>query len=355
MNIPDAKGDRLPPTLVDVARLSNVSRSTASRVLSGSPRVSSVTRAAVLQAAEELGYRPNRSARALRTDRSRLIGLVLTNLVNASFQTMTEVLQRRLADEDYQMLLCLTGGSTEMEATYVSMLIEHQVDGLIMMGSSGVVSAPEALRNSTIPVVNLIRRELPVTADSVLAADEEGAHQATAHLTQLGHRRIGLIVGTPDHPAGNDRRAGYLRALGEADIPIDPELIADGPYSPEFGARMIRRLLDLADPPTALFLANHEASLGALPILAERGILIPSKLSVVCFEDAPFFRYSRPPLTFVDHDPHGLADLAVNVLLNRLRGSTEAAPRQYRLGAKLVERDSCGPPPKDRGATVGSS
>lgn len=341
----------MPPTLIDVAQLSNVSRSTASRVLSGSTRVSPATRAAVLKAAEELNYRPNRSARALRTDSSRLIGLVLTNLVNASFQTMTEVLQRRLAEEDYQMLLCLTGGSTELEASYVSMLVEHQVDGLIMMGSSGVVSAPEATINSGIPVVNLIRRELPVRADTLLAADEEGAHQATAHLVKLGHRRIGLMVGTPDHPAGNDRRAGYLRALAEADIPVDPALIADGPYLPETGPPLIRQLLELDEPPTALFLANHEASLGALPILAERGILIPSDLSVVCFEDAPSFRYSRPPLTFVDHDPQGLADLAVNVLLNRLRSVTQDPPRQYRLGATLIERDSCAPPGKDRNAT----
>lgn len=334
-------------TLADVARLSGVSVSTASRALSGAQRISAETRSAVLRAVTELNYRPNRAAQALRTQHSQLVGLVMTNLVNASFHAMTEVIQQRLAENDYQSVLCLTGGDVEQEEARVAMLVEHHVDGVIMMGSDGVVPPPASRHLTEIPAVNLIRRETTTSVDTVLAADEEGAYLATRHLLELGHERIGLIVGLPDHPAGNDRRAGYLRALASAGIAPDPALVGEGRYAPPFGAEAARSMLVGASRPTALLLANHEAAFGALPVLNELDLQIPDDLSVICFEDAPAFTFWRPPLTVVDFDPEGLASLAVDLLLKRIRarGHDQAVGRQYRLGAQLLERESTSPPP----------
>lgn len=337
---------RVTVTLQSVADESGVSRSTASRALNGSPTVNTETRERVERASVELGYRPNKMARGLRTQSSHLVGLVLTNLVNASFHVMAEVVQQRLDQLGYQTILCVTQGQEDQEKRYVEMLLDHQAEGLIMIGSNGVVRGPDVLREPSVPVVNLIRRQETPVGDTILVADSEGAYEATRHLIQLGHRRIGLIVGEKDNPAGNERTRGYISALVEADIPVDPELMRSGPYAPETGSKAAVQLLDLPDPPTAWFIANHEAAFGALPVLVARDVSVPTELSVVCFEDAPWFSYWRPPLTVVDHGPKALGELAADLLLRRLARSDPGAedPREVHLGARLVIRSSTSAP-----------
>ncbi len=332
-------------TLLDVAVACGVSQATVSRAVRGLPGVSDELRAVIESTAERLGYRPNKLAQGLRTRKTSLVGLLLTNLVNASFHTVTEEVQRLLNAHGYQVLLAVSGGGTEEEDRCLSLLLDRQVDGVIMLGSAGRVPTPPSLANSTVPVVNVIRRVEPQPPDSVLADDRRGARAATSHLLALGHRRIGLIVGTADTARENERRAGYLAAHKQAGVAVDRSLIREGPYRPEVGAQFTAELLDARPAPTALFLANHEAAFGALPVIAERGLDVPRQLSVIVFEDAPWFGYWRPPLTVIDTRPLDLAALTVERLLVRL-GDVEASASTSatRVRAELVIRDSCGPP-----------
>lgn len=299
------------------------------------------------RSAQELGYRPNSVARSLKTRNSRLIGLVLHNLVNVSFHTVAEVAQTRLGHAGYQMILCISGDDRDREAHYLQMLADHQVEGILMVGTGRNPELLHRLAGSGLPMIELIRETPDTPVDTVLAADTQGAYEATRYLIGLGHRRIGLIAGPENVTSGRERALGYVQALAEAGIAIDPQLIFRGPFSPSTGAIGLAAVIDLPNRPTALLIANHESVFGALPVLVERRIEIPTELSVICYEDVPFFKWWDPQLTVVDSSPAELANLAVDLLLKQLgRSTTEAAPNphEYRVGARLTIRKSCSPP-----------
>jgi LacI family transcriptional regulator len=336
-------------TLQDIADACEVSRATVSRALRGSPGVGAAMRARITQTAERLGYRPNRVAQGLRNRRSHLVGLILTNLVNASFHTMTEVIQARLDAAGYNTILSVSGGRLDQEERLLSMLFERQVDGVVMLGSDGLIPQSPLVKGAPVPIVHLVRRLDPRPRDTVLPRDREGAYEATAHLMGLGHTRIALIVGKPDTHVGNERRAGYLRALKDAGRKPDRSIIVAGPYEPQTGTRAVSQLFSQPEPPTALLIANHEAAFGALPALVERRIDVPKQVSVIVYEDAPWFAYWGPPLTVVDNQPAALANAAVSLLLSRLHhqpdaGQPDAAVRPH-PGSKLIVRSSCASPP----------
>ena len=329
------------PTLLAVAAAAGVSRSTASRVLSGSAAVSPEASAKVNAAAEKLGYRTNRAARSLRTRRTRLVGLVMNNLVNATFHVIAEALQRRLSERGYQVLLCVTGANPAVEARYLTTLAEQQVDAVVILGTGQNAVALQALERSGTPVVNVIRAGDDSPGERLLASDEEGALQATRHLLALGHRRIAYLGGTLDSNSGRERLAGYRHALMDADVSYDPALVRQGPYEPAFGASAVRELLEARPQPTGMYIANHESAFGALPALHELRVEIPHDLSVVCHEDAPWFRHWHPALTIIDNGATELAELAAARVLARMETNAEPDQRTlYRVGARLVLRAS---------------
>ena len=331
-------------TLKDVARAGRVSISTASRALGGG-LASERTQQRLTRIARELGYRPNPIARGLKTGQSQLVGLVLHNLANASFQTIAEVVQARLTALGYQMLLCIAGDDPQQESDTLATLADHRVNGLIVVPTGKNGARLAALEASDIPIVCVVRRDDKAELETVLADDPQGAYVGARHLIELGHRRIGLVVGRQDTTSGRERLAGYVRALREASIPVDDALIHAGDFTPKTGAVACRKLLDLAEPPSAIFVANHESALGVLRVTAERGLAIPNELSLLCYEDTPWFEWHRPAISVVDSGARELADLAVDRLLQRMKAKSGGADgaREYRVGARLVKRDSCRP------------
>lgn len=333
-------------TLKDVARAAKVSVSTASRALAGRGLASRSTQARLQRIAADLGYRPNTLARGLKTRSSRLVGLVMHNLANESFRVIAEVVQTRMRALGYQVILCITGDDPAQELDTLATLADHRVDGLVIVPTGRNGARLAALQASGVPVTCLIRRDAQAGCETVLAGDPDGAYEGARYLIGLGHRRIGLIAGRPDTTSGRERVAGYRRALQEAGLRADPALVHAGHFEPETGAAACRALLDLAEPPTALFVANHEAALGVFRTLAERADAVPDALSLLCYEDSPWFAWHRPSISVVDSGPAALAGLAVDRLLQRMgdAGHAAAAPREYRIGAQLVRRDSCRPP-----------
>lgn len=328
-------------TLVDVAIAAGVSRSTASRALSGSSLISPQTRLAVEEAARSLGYRPNRAASALRSNRSHLLGLVMNNLINASFHTIAEVVHKRASDAGYQVLLCITDADPNRENDVLAMLGEHGVDGTIVIGSGRSAPASNALLTQGRAVVNLIRSVRGSKASTVLADDIDGARDATAHLLALGHRRIGYIGGTAEATSGRERYEGYCSALADAGIEVDEAIVRKGPFTTEFGAEAVNSLLDGSESMTALYAANHEAVFGILPTLVGRGVSVPGELSLVCHEDMPWLAMWQPPITVVDNGAAQLANLAMDLLFQQINDPAPTDGRTYRIGARLVERASC--------------
>jgi LacI family transcriptional regulator len=336
-------------TLRTVAAAANVSVSTASRALAGSPLISAETRAIVDARAAELGYRTNRAASALRSKRSHLIGLVLNNFINQSFHTIADVVQRKLRAEGYQLILSTTDGDPRAEENLLLTLADHGVDGVMIIGSGQNAGVTNTFLDQGMAVVNVIRSSRDSIAPTVLAADRDGAFEATNHLESLGHRRIGYIGGVESTDSGRERFAGYAEALQRRGIPVDEQLVIRGPFTEQFGADAMTELLSRKTGITALFAANHEAVFGILPVLGARGVRIPQDLSLICFEDMPLLQMWQPPVSVVDNGAAQLAELAVDLLLNQIKATTQdgSSPerlrkltRTYRVGAQLVPRAS---------------
>ncbi len=332
-----------PVTLRDVARAAKVSVSTASRALAGAGLTSKGTQTRLRHIAAELGYRPNTLARGLKTRSSRLIGLVVHNLENASFRVLAEVAQQRLRREGYQVILCITADDPAQEADTIATLMDQRADGVIICPTGRNGPRLAALERGGTPVACVIRRDETVELDTILAADPEGAYEGTRYLLGLGHRRIGLIVGRAETTSGRERLSGYQRALTEAGLRFDASLVHAGRYHPEVGVSGCQALLDRPDRPSALFVANHESTLGVLRGLAERGIAVPDDLSLLCYEDSPSLAWQRPAISVVDNGSAALAEMAVDRLLRRLRGDAGSPAREVRIGARLIQRQSCRP------------
>lgn len=331
-------------TLQDVADVAGVSRSTASRALSGSAAISAQTRNEVESAAAQLGYRVNRMASALRSNNSHLIGLVLNNLINASFHTIAEVVQRRAHDEGYQVILTITGADPKRERELLDTLGDHHVDGIVVIGTGTSAHTTNRLLCSGTAIVNVIRAPIESAAPTVLAADRDGAFEAVRYLLSLGHRRIAYIGGPAGTNSGDERYAGYQAALADNDVPIDSRLVERGPFDPQFGKLAAGAVLDRRPDATALFAANHEAAFGLLPALVARRVRVPEDLSLICYEDIPWFTAWQPSITVVDNGAPELANLAMDLLLQQMNGRLPAAGRRgrtYRVGAALVQRASC--------------
>jgi LacI family transcriptional regulator len=330
--------------LKDVALRSGVSVSTASRALRGGGRVSAATAARVQAAAAAMAYRPNASARALRTARSEFVGLVITNLANHSFHTIAEVVQRELAARDFQLMLTVTAGDPEAERAALRTMAEHTAAGVIVVGADD--DASEELRELGLPTVHLARRPAHPAGDCVLGDDIAGGRLAAEHLLGLGHRRIAVIAGPAAVQSGRERMAGYWLAMRGAGIDPDEKLSVAAEQTPEAGAGAVAALLGLPARrrPTALIITNHEAAYGALPALRERSVAVPAELSVICYEDSPLARWWQPAVTVIDNNARQMGELAARLLLTRLEQPGGREFSDFRVGGRLVERDSCARP-----------
>ncbi len=332
-------------TLKEVAHAAEVSVSTVSRALSGTGLVNSKTEARIQKAAEKLGYRKNTLARGLATRSSRLIGLVLHNLVNASFNVIAEMAQARLRHFNYQMILCVSGDDPEVEASFIDTLFDHRIDGLLITPTGKNGAKLEELRNAGVPLVTIMRHQPDLISDAVLPDDMDGAYKGTGYLISQGHRRIGLIVGPQETTSGRERLAGYLRALRENGIDVNADLIRQVPYKPEYGRRAGEELLNSAELPSAIFAANHEGSFGVMQALADRKLHIPNDISLLCYEDAPWYRWNRPGISVVNVGAESMATLAVDRLVEHLGVRNHPTiPHQvgqeFRIGANLELRES---------------
>jgi len=330
-------------TLRDVARAADVSIATASRALAGSPLINHTTQRHVVQVAAAIGYRTNTVARALKTKRSRLIGLTVHNLENASFRVLAATVQTRMQALGYQVILSISADDAAQESNILQTLVDHGVDGLIAVPTGANAAQLLAMEHAEIPVICAVRRVEGAGLESVLAADMDGAYAGTQHLLSLGHRRIGLIVGPSDTTSGKERLAGYKRAMQEAGLSVDPALVQPGRYAPETGIAAANMLLSMPERPTALFVANHESSVGVLRVVSERGLAVPDALSLLFYEDSPWFEWQRPAISVVDSGAVEMANLVVDRLMQRLGGVANSG-REYRVGSRLVERASCKTP-----------
>jgi DNA-binding LacI/PurR family transcriptional regulator len=329
-------------TVHDVARAAGVSISTVSRALSAPERVAAETRDRVTRAAAELGYRPNRAASGLRMGRTHAVGLLVPDLENPYFATVTKAVQARARAEGYEVFVADSDEDADVEAELIDALATR-TDGLLVASPrSGEAELRAALVGVTAVLAN---RELPPEQGSetppvpfVCVDDTDGAAQVLGHLYALGHRTVGVAAGPPSSWSGGRRVAGLIAAAGRWDV----KLIELGTFKPYFAGGIQAADYAVASGATAVVAFNDLMALGILDRLRHRGVDVPGDMSVVGFDDVQLATLVSPALTTVRAPLARLGRRAVDLLLARLRGDTPAGSQ---LPVELTIRGSSGPPP----------
>jgi len=329
-------------TLRDVARLAGVSFKTVSNVVNGHPSVAPATRTRVLQAIEEAGYRPNRSARRLRSGRSGVIALAVPALSHAYFAELADDVITAARRHGLDVVVHQTGGDAERERRVLDEARDGVTDGLLF-SPLGLREEDAAEFDPALPLVLLGERILGGGPDHVTMENVAGARAMTSALLDRGRRRIAVLGARPQESTGTAglRLTGYRAALAEHGVGSSDELIVPtGGWTRSHGAEAARRVLDAGAD--AIFAITDELALGALRALADAGVDVPGDVAVAGFDDIEEARFSTPRLSTVDAGRARIADLAVETLVERI-GSDE--PREGRLITTpfaVVERESTG-------------
>lgn len=332
-----------PVTLRDVAARAGVSSRTVSNVVNGYAPVTEATRARVQQAVDELGYRPNVLARNLATGRSGQIAVVVPYLDTPYFAELLQGVIRAARVRGYNVLIDQTEGDAEHEKLFLTRGSQHLLFDGVIFSPLGLAQSDLSVRDASLPLVVLGERVSDGSFDHIGIDDVTASRQATEHLLDLGRRRIAAIGDQPYRTgeAAQLRTRGFRLAHERAGLPVHEELIISTPrFNRSDGATAMAHLLDLEEPPDAVFCYSDLVALGALHTLASRGLRVPEDVAVVGYDDIEDGRYSNPTVTTISPDKKVIAETAVERLLKRI-GSTAPVPGlEIRAPHRLVVRQS---------------
>lgn len=330
-------------TIIDVAREAGVSYTTVSRVVNNKENVKPETRERVLMAMTRLGYVVDQRARSLAGGLSQVIGLLVHDLGTSYIGEIIRGIEAELAPAQYDLLLYTTHRRKTKESAYVTTLTRGLADGLLIVLPRDPGAYLETLRVSHFPYVLIDHRGIGEETSAVTATNWQGGYDATKYLIELGHRRIGHVTGALDQGCARDRLAGYKAALADYEIPFDPDLVREGDFFQPAGYAGARALLNLSDPPTAIFAANDVMAFGVMEAVRECNLRIPEDVSIIGFDDISEASNVHPPLTTIQQPLEEMGRLATRMLLERIR-DPKLAPRSIELSTKLIVRQSCRPP-----------
>jgi len=329
------------PTINDVAALSGVSKSTVSNVMRRSGTVSDSTRARVMEAVAELGYRPNATARNLLLRRTNLMGVVVGDVANAFDAELVKGIERQAAASGYTTLVCNTGGDHQLEASRIDALLEQRVDGIALLDFTGDRAVLAQLLAQRVPVVMVSCWS--EYADCVAVDDVVGIDLAVRHLVDLGHERIAHVVDpVVEATTRRARVEAFERALLRAGLTPRAEWTVV--YSPGNAEVPILPMLRAGDHPTGIVAANDHTAIRVMELLERNGFGVPHDVSLVGFDGIDIAGLARVGLTTVVQPRDTLARITLELLLGRIESGYDEAPKQHRLIPSLVVRTSTAPP-----------
>jgi LacI family transcriptional regulator len=327
----------------DVALKAGVSVTTVSHVVNGTRFVKEESRKRVEEAVRELGYVPSGVARSLKHNATHTFGVLLPNNSNPYFAEILRGVEDRCFAAGYNVILCNSNEDAARQATYLRVLAEKRIDGLVLVSSHRDAALREALSELKIPLVLLDREVAGLACDLVEVDHVAGGMLATQHLLDLGHPYVACISGPAELSPSSQRRAGWKRALAEAGVARREGDLERGDFSPRSGYLAMQALLKRKSRPTAVFVCNDLMALGALAAAYEAGIRVPEELSIVGFDDIELAAFSTPALTTVVQPKQQIGTTAAELLLERVQESRTEA-RRVILQPQLKVRASTAPP-----------
>ena len=329
-------------TLQDIAEKTGVSVSTVSRVLhdtSNKYKIGKETRSKVEHTAKSLGYRVNALARGLRVQKTDEVGIIVPDISNPFFSAVIKSLASELRKKGYSIIVYDSDEDIVIERSSIKSLLEKQVDGMLIASVGQDFSHIQKICDADIPLVMLDRYFEELNVDSISVDNMKGSLLAVNHLIKEGHRRIAFIQGLPGTYANETRLLGYKSALRHAGISIDEELIVGDDFRAFNGYLKTKLLLNLSNPPTAIFTAGDLIALGTLEACRENKVNIPGDLSLVTFDDPVFASYLSPALSAIEQPITKMAEMAVSILCDRIKNPYEIR-RKILLEPKLNIRSS---------------
>jgi LacI family transcriptional regulator len=330
-------------TIKDVARLSGVSSMTVSRVINGSERVSPETRQRVERAIAELGYVPSRLARGLIRQKTGTLALIVPDVANPFFTLIVRGAEDVARRAGYRMILADSRADLTIERDVIEEMLAHRVEGIMIAPVSDRSKGHlQRLAKYGVDFVLIDRTVSGIESDVVTGDNVGGARRLVDHLISLGHRRIGFITESAEVSTARDRREAYEAALAAAGLPHDSSLIVYSTVDPPGGFEGMRRLLELDEPPTAVFAVNNLVAVGAIEAVRAHRLEVPDDVALVCFDDIEYASRLYPFLTVMAQPAETLGTLGTQLLLERIEGRAPEQPRVVVLPAQFVVRRSCG-------------
>jgi LacI family transcriptional regulator len=338
--------EKLNVTIADVAELAQVSRMSVSRVLNGQAGVSEKTRQRILDAARQLGYVSNPTART-RSGTTNLLALLIPDIATTYMGEILRGVSHAAERLDYGLMLYTQGTVNHAERTshYLSLMSNHLVDGVLMVVPRDYEVIVNDLKSHNLAYVIIDHHNGTENETSVTATNRKGMRDAMRHLLALGHQRIGFITGRMDIVCSHDRLQGYREGLEEVGLPLDTELVREGDFMQPTGFQQAQMLLRLPHPPTAIIASNDLMAFGVMDAAKAAGLTIGHDISIVGFDDIFMASQVHPTLTTVRQPLHDMGEMALDMLVTLLHGRTVLNPRRE-LPTELIIRESTGRAPQ---------
>lgn len=331
-------------TIKDISRMAGVGVSTISRVLNNHPDVKVETRKKVLDVIEKVNYIPNNSARNLKRNTSKSIGILIKGIDNPFFSKMIKSIEKKIDSKRYSMILHYNESQKDDCDSAIELIKEKKLKGLICLGGDFNNLDRKQLESINVPIVvtsSNVRKNVNSTLfSSVVIENEKAAFDAVDYLCKLGHKNIGIITsGEDDRSVGRLRFSGYKKAISENNIEFNKEFVEIGEYTFESGYKAMNKFLDKNLKITSIFATTDIMAIGAAKAILDRGLKIPEDISIIGFDGIDYSRFFHPSITTVEQPVEIMAEKSIEILLDLINGSKKH--QHLVLKTKLVKRESC--------------
>jgi DNA-binding LacI/PurR family transcriptional regulator len=336
----------MPITIKDIAKQAGVSHSTVSRALRNNPMISDQTTERIRQIAREMGYFPSAAARSLKTNRSQVLGVVLSSIDDPFFSEILQGIEDGIQGSGYSLFIASAYHNPIREKEIVQTMVEHRTDGVIICSTSFSEKQGGHFLEYGVPIVVINNQAAEDFRYSIYHDDADGARQLTHHLIELGHQRIAYLGNILSGRTNEDRLMGFRRAMSAANLEIPPGYILEAcGGNPEDTKPALNQLLSVVDRPTALLCYNDMLAIGILRGLQEHQLQVPQDISVTGFDNIKLSAYTNPPITTFDQPKHFIGEEAARLLMGLLESSSPDKQNVKILKGRLLIRNSTAPPP----------
>ncbi len=330
-------------TIKEVARLAGVSVGTVSNVITGTASVAKRRKERVLRAIQELNYHPNYVARSLKLQRTKMLGMIVSDITNPFFSQVVRGAEEAALKQGYLLLTFNTDDHEERERQVLSVLRSRRVDGILLVVAPSKTKPTHIVETlkAGIPVVCLDRLPPGIAVDSVTVDNVAAARECVRHLIAQGNQKIGIITGSLALATAQQRLLGYEKAMHEANLDVDKRWVRRGDFRSESGYQLGREILQEENRPTALFVSNNLMAYGVLRALDDLGLQCPRDLAIATFDDPAITQVFRPRLTAVFQPAYSFGYTGAELLIQRIESKTTGeSPISIRLPTELHIRES---------------